>query len=180
MGAYSNSSYSADEVEERPKSVQAVYLTGLPKTLLGAAVAPMTVPAPVRMNATVVGHWDGDSFYVKLPLGVYGLMVEKQLIRVIGCAARERGEEGGIPAREALKVRPGMTVGSPVVLTAILPSQTSLQNDKFGGRLDAVVTYLAADGIPHDLGSDLIAEQWAVPWNGVGVQPKPPWPRTVP
>ncbi len=156
------------------------YLEGLPKSLIGAAIAVPPIPAPVRMNATVVGHWDGDSFYVKLPWGVYGIVIEKQLIRVIGCGARERSDPGGIEAREALKVRPGMTVGSPVVLTALLPNQVSIQNDKFGGRLDAVVSYRAADGVPHDLASDLIAEQWAVPWNGVGEQPKPPWPRTVP
>ncbi len=155
------------------------YLEGLPRSLIGTALAPPPVPAPVRMNATVVGHWDGDSFYVKLPLGAYGIVIEKQLIRVVGCAARERGDEGGIPAREALKVRPGMTIGSPVVLTAIIPNQMSLQNDKYGGRLDAVVTYRAADNTPHDLAADLIADQWAVPWDGVGVQPKPPWPRTI-
>ncbi len=156
------------------------YLEGLPRALIGAAIAVPPIPAPIRMNATVVGHWDGDSFYVKLPFGVHGVVIEKQLIRVIGCAARERSEEGGIEAREALKVRAGMTIGSPVVLTALLPNQASLQNDKFGGRLDAVVSYRAADGTPHDLAADLIADQWAVPWNGVGAQPKPPWPRTTP
>ncbi len=156
------------------------YLEGLPRALIGAAIAVPPIPAPVRMNAIVVDHWDGDSFYVRLGIGIHQLEVRKQLIRVIGCAARERSDEGGIPAREALKVRVGMTVGSPVVLTALLPNQMSLQNDKYGGRLDAVVSYRAADGVPHDLASDLIAEQWAVPWNGVGPQPKPPWPRTVP
>ncbi len=155
------------------------YLEGLPRHLIGAAIAVPPVPAPVRMNATVVGHWDGDSFYVRLPFGVHGVVIEKQLIRVIGIAARERSDPGGIEAREALKVRPGMTVGSIVVLTALLPNQLSLQNDKFGGRLDAVVSYLGGDGVPHDLGSDLIADQWAVPWNGAGEQPKPPWPRTA-
>ncbi len=149
------------------------YLEGLPRALIGAAIAVPPIPAPVRMNAIVVDHWDGDSFYVRLGIGIHQLEVRKQLIRVIGCAARERSDEGGIPAREALKVRVGMTVGSPVVLTA-------LTDDKYGGRLDAVVSYRAADGVPHDLASDLIAEQWAVPWNGVGLQPKPPWPRTVP
>jgi hypothetical protein len=148
------------------------YLETLPKALIGAAVAPPPVPAPVRMNALVVGHYDGDSIYVKLGIGIHKLTVEKQLIRAIGIACRELGEPGGIEARDALKVRPGMTVGSPVVLTAI-------KDDKYGGRLDAVITYVGPDGIPHDLAADLIAEQWAVPWNGAGTQPKPPWPRTV-
>jgi endonuclease YncB( thermonuclease family) len=148
------------------------YLEGLPKALIGAAIAVPSIPAPVRMNAIVVDHWDGDSFYVRLGVGVHKLMVEKQLIRVIGCAARERSDPGGIEAREALKARPGMTVGSPVVLTA-------LTDDKYGGRLDAVVSYRGGDGVPRDLAADLIADQWAVPWNGVGEQPKPPWPRTV-
>jgi endonuclease YncB( thermonuclease family) len=149
------------------------YYYALPKALIGPAAAPPPVPAPVRMNAVVVDHWDGDSFYVRLAIGVNRLSVEKQLIRITGCAARERADPGGIEAREALKKRPGMTVGSPVVLTALM-------DDKYGGRLDAVVTYVASDGTPHDLATDLILEQWAVPWNGSGIQPKPPWPRTVP
>jgi endonuclease YncB( thermonuclease family) len=160
--------------------LDAAYKMAMHADLVPAAVLPPSVPAPVRMNGTVVGHWDGDSFYIRLPLGIGGLVIEKQLVRLVGCAARERSDPGGIEAREALKGRPGMTIGSPVVLTALLASQMSLQNDKYGGRIDAVVTYLAADGTPHDLATDLIADQWAVPWNGQGAQPKPPWPRTVP
>jgi hypothetical protein len=72
-----------------------------------------------------------------------------------------------------------MTVGSSVVLTADREKALELPNDKYGDRLDAVVTYLAADGTPHDLVTDLVAAQWLAPWNGVGIQPKPPWPRTV-
>ena len=160
------------------RSVRAEYIHALPKHLMGSAVAPPPIPAPARMNGTVVGHYDGDSIYVRIPIGLYGLAIDKQLIRVIGIACRELGEAGGKETRDALKVRPGMTVGSPVVLTAVLANHTSLQNDKYGGRLDAVVTYLV-DGYPHDLASDLIAEGWAVPWNGSGIQPKPAWPRTV-
>lgn len=151
---------------------QTEYLYALPKALMGSAVAPPPIPAPIRMNAMVVDHWDGDSFYVRLEIGLHKLVIEKQLIRVTGIAAREKADPGGIEARESLRNRSGMTVGSPVVLTA-------LKNDKYGGRLDAVVTFLAAPGAPHDLATVLIADQWAVPWSGVGVQPKPPWPRTV-
>lgn len=155
-----------------PLTPRQEYLSAVPTRLFGAVVAPISIPAPTRMNAVVVDHWDGDSFYVRLAVGINNLEIKKQLIRIIGCAARERSDPGGIEAREALKARPGMTVGSPVVLTA-------LTDDKFGGRLDAVVTYRSSDGTPRDLAADLIAEQWAVPWNGSGIQPKPPWPRTV-
>lgn len=152
--------------------LRSAYLNALPPQLVGTALASPSVPAPTRVNAVVVDHWDGDSFYVKMRTGVGGLVVERQLVRLLGCAAREKSDPGGLEARDALRDRPGMRVGSPVVLTA-------LKDDKYGGRIDAVVTYLAADGLPHDLATDLIAEQWAVPWNGAGVQPKPPWPRTV-
>ncbi len=146
------------------------YRLALPPDLRRDALQPPPVPAPIRMNAKVVDHWDGDTFYVELDFNVYGLFARRQLIRVVGLAAREKSKPGGIPAREALKVRLGMTVGSPVVLTGIKP-------DKYGKRLDAVVTCLGQHGVPYDLGSALIADHWAVPWDGQGEQPLPPWPR---
>ncbi len=146
------------------------YRLALPYDVRPAALQPMPVPAPVRMNGVVVGHWDGDSFYVELDFNVYGLFAKRQLFRVAGIAARETNMPGGKEAREALKVRLGMTVGSPVVLTGIRP-------DKYGKRLLAVVTCLGQHGLSYDLGSVLIADYWAVPWDGNGEQPLPPWPR---
>lgn len=159
-------------VEESPRSLRDRYVEALPKSLIGTALAPSSVPAPMRYNAVVVDHHDADTFYVNMSFGIFGLIAERQSIRILGMAARELSALGGKEARDALKKRPGMTVGSPVVLTAV-------NYDKWGGRLDAVVSYLAADGTAHDLATDLIMDQWAVPWNGQGTQPQPPWPRTV-
>jgi endonuclease YncB( thermonuclease family) len=161
------------------RTMQAAYLEGLPRGLLSAALAPPPVPAPIRMNGIVVDHHDGDTFYVRMSIGVYDLEVARQSIRLLGGAARELSDPGGKEARDNLKAMPGMTVGSPVVLTADRDSVLQLIEDKYKTRLDAVVTYLGPDKAPHDLVSTLIAQQWLAPWNGSGAQPKPPWPRTV-
>ncbi len=51
-----------------------------------------------------------------------------------------------------------------------------VEDYKFGGELVADVTVL-----PHgaNLVAELIAQQWAVIWDGNGKAPVPPWPRTV-
>jgi endonuclease YncB( thermonuclease family) len=146
------------------------YRLALPPDLRRDALQPPPVPAPPRMNGKIIGHYDGDSVYVEMDFQLYNLFARKQLIRAKGIAARELNLPGGKEAREALKVRLGMTVGSPVVMTGLKP-------DKYGNRLDAVITCLGQHGVPYDLGSALIADHWAVPWDGTGPQPLPPWPR---
>lgn len=146
------------------------YRLALPWSVRIAALHPDPVPAPQRVNGIVVDHYDADTIYVELDLQLFGLFARKQSIRVLGMAARELREPGGKEARDALKARPGMTAGSPVVLTMV-------GYDKYGGRLDAVVTFRDEFGVSRDLASALIADHWAVPWNGIGSQPKPPWPR---
>jgi len=47
---------------------------------------------------------------------------------------------------------------------------------KYGDEWMAQVTL--ADG--RDVTALMVAGQWAAPWTGVGGQPLPPWPRTVP
>lgn len=49
----------------------------------------------------------------------------------------------------------------------------SVKPDKYGGRYLAHVD-LAGVG---DIAELLVAEGWAVPWDGRGPQPEPPWPR---
>jgi hypothetical protein len=148
------------------------YLTALPAEVRGAAAVPEPVPAPQRFNGTVVDHHDGDTFFADVNFEIYGLISHRMGIRLVGAAARELSDPGGKEARDALMARPGMTLGSPVVLTVV-------RYDKYGGRMDAVVSYRGADGKSHDLAADLIADQWAAPWDGKGKQPQPPWPRTV-
>jgi endonuclease YncB( thermonuclease family) len=69
-----------------------------------------------------------------------------------------------------LEARANLTLMLPVNTRVVL---TSVKDDKYGGRMDAVITL--ADG--RDLATVLVEESWAVAWNGVGKAPLPPWPR---
>jgi endonuclease YncB( thermonuclease family) len=129
-----------------------------------------TVPAEWQLNADVESVHDGDTFNVTVQWGKRRQDVH-QPIRLLGVAARELADPGGPEAAAALAGRPGLQPGDPVVLTTI-------KDDKFAPRWDCQVAYLV-NGVVRDLALDLIAEQWAVPWNGRGPQPKPPWPRQV-
>lgn len=126
------------------------------------------VPTPWRLNATVIAAHDGDTFTVLVDWGKRRYE-NKQPIRIIGIAARELDDPGGPEAADALARR--LPPGTPVVLATV-------KDDKYAPRWDCQVTYLR-DGHPRDLATDLIADGWAVAWNGRGVQPKPPWPRAV-
>lgn len=127
---------------------------------------PPSVPIPDWVNATVHDWHDGDTghFLVTGP-GGWTILWD---IRLRGCNARELDEPGGQQAHDALTAR--LPVGTPVVLADVGP-------DKFGNRQDAAVFYLGDDGTVRDLTADLIAEDWAAAWNGLGKRPVPPWPR---
>lgn len=129
--------------------------------------APSPIPAPFLYNATVIDWHDGDTGTFEIDRGVYEYA--RWSVRLVGCNARELAEPGGVEARDF--VRSLLPPGTRVVLATVKP-------DKYGGRLDAAVTFLL-NGTPTDLVSLLIAEQWAAPWDGRGSAPVPPWPRTV-
>lgn len=114
--------------------------------------------------ATVSRVIDGDTIVAILDLG-FDIAIRMNL-RFNGCNAAELSEPGGKEARDNL--------------TAMLPTGMNIAVrstgwDKYGGRADADITL--ADG--SDLVQTLISEQWAAPWDGKGVRPVPPWPRTV-
>lgn len=106
---------------------------------------------------------DGDTIQVLVDLDVFD---EWKLVRfrLLGCNAREKSMPGGEEARENLaQMLPrGTTVGV-----------TSVKIDKFGGRYDAIIAL--PDG--RDLVSVLVADGWAVRWDGRGQKPVPMWPR---
>lgn len=128
------------------------------------------VPAPEQWNATVdeVGGWhDGDTVRVIVDRGDGDF--SRWAIRLLGASCRELADEGGPEARDALAAL--LPAGTPVVLVDERP-------DKYGGRhLARVVVDLGAGSV--DLAEHLIAEGWALPWDGKGEQPKPAWPRAV-
>lgn len=126
-------------------------------------------PAPAYLNAWVIEFHDGDTGLFRVDRWMRDYSTWS--VRLIGCGARELADPGGREARDALTAR--LPAGTPVVLGTAKP-------DKYGGRIDARVYY--TDRVLNaivDLSEVLIAEQWAARWNGVGVQPKPPWPRTT-
>jgi hypothetical protein len=109
---------------------------------------------------------DGDTIYVTVDWGK-GRCDLNQPIRLLGCAARELDDPGGTQARDNLALL--LPAGSWVGLATV-------RDDKFAPRWDCQVAYLA-DGHLMDLATVLCLDYWAVPWNGRGAQPKPPWPR---
>jgi micrococcal nuclease len=116
-----------------------------------------------RYKATVVRVVDGDTVVMDVDLG-FGVWMRAQAFRLLGLNARERAEIGGAEATANLEKR--LPVGAGVTVT-------SVKNDKYGGRYDAVI--LLADGA--SLNSELIHDGWAAAWSGAGTRPVPPWPR---
>lgn len=126
-----------------------------------------TVPTVAAYNATITHVHDGDTYTVEVATWL-GETVETN-VRLLGCNCAELGTPSGNAARDYVTAL--LAAGTPVVLTHV-------DNDKYGGRTDATVTFLL-NGVVTDLADHLIAEQYAAAWNGSGKQPVPPWPRTV-
>lgn len=128
---------------------------------------------PFAYNAQVLAIGDADTIDVRVDFG-RRRYEEPVPVRVLGMAAREvphpgkEGDPGGIEARDAL--RELLPVGTWVALY-------SAKDDKWGGRWLAHVHFRDATGTVVKVADVLIAQGWAVAWNGKGVQPKPPWPR---
>jgi endonuclease YncB( thermonuclease family) len=124
------------------------------------------LPAPTLLNAEVTDVHDGDSFTVDISWG-RRRFDHKIPIRLLGVNAAELDMPGGREAAENLELL--LPFGTPVLL--VDPT-----DDKYAPRLDAEVIYFSASGL-RDLSTDLVALDWAAPWNGNGPKPVPPWPR---
>lgn len=120
--------------------------------------------ATFNYAGTVIVVEDGDSISAALDLGLH--VWSHTPLRLFGCNARELKQPGGPEARDNLRAL--LPPGTPIAVT-------TLGEDKYGARWQARVKL--ADGT--DLVTQLIAQQWAAPWNGQGAKPVPPWPRTV-
>lgn len=113
-------------------------------------------------GSKVVEVLDADSVRVDLDLG-FGIHWEV-LCRLHGVAGREKSDPGGPEARTHLM---------EMLPVASLVDVLSVKWDKYSGRVQAVL-FVTATHI--DAGAQMIADGFAAPWDGKGVQPKPPWP----
>lgn len=116
-------------------------------------------------QAYVVRVIDGDTVVLDIDLG-YHSWQRDQSHRLAGCNAWEKATVAGAAARTNL-------IG--LLPTGLEVSVRTVKPDKFGDRYDAYITL--PDG--RDLTFLLIAEQWVAAWDGKGLKPVPPWPRTI-
>lgn len=117
-----------------------------------------------RYAADVVRVIDGDTVVLDVDLG-FGVWLHAQNFRLLGINAREKTAAGGAAARANLTAM--LPAGTRLVVTSVKP-------DKYGGRYDGALTL--ADG--RDVSRELIVTGWAAAWDGNGVKPVPPWPRS--
>ena len=136
----------------------------MPETLaqLTKAAAAKTW-AFTRADVVRVIDPDNVELDVIMDVGFNDSVTRRRSFRLFGLNANESGDPGGREATANLTRL--LPVGTRVRLESVKP-------DKFGGRYDAVL--YANDVSVNQL---LIDTHWAVPWNGKGIKPKPPWPR---
>lgn len=131
---------------------------------------PLSTPVPDETHTyriVVARVVDGDTLIADLLLGYGGLSAANRRMRLAGCNAWERNTLAGAAAATHLvdRLPAGIEATVRVVSETVDPH----------GRL--LVTVRLDDGV--DLVEELIAQQWAARWDGRGVAPVPPWPRTV-
>jgi endonuclease YncB( thermonuclease family) len=111
---------------------------------------------------TVIDVHDGDTVKIDIDHGM-GIWSRGVLLRLIGIAARELKDPGGVEARDHLRLF--LPVGSVVAVT-------SFGWDKFGGRIVGTIHLPSGESAQ----ARMIADLYAVAWDGKGRQPVPAWP----
>lgn len=114
-----------------------------------------------RYKAKVVNIHDGDTMTLDVDLGFY--ITVRMLCRLHGLNARELSEVGGPEARLTLEAL--CPYGSDVEVQSITV-------DKYAGRFDAIVL----NTLGLDVNEIMIEDGYAIPWDGKGKKPVPPWP----
>ncbi len=135
---------------------------------------------PIAVPVLVLRAIDGDSVSVGISDRIggwdFGLDGHGLSLRLRGINCRERYDPGGPEA----KARTAELLGCGAVPPRALPFPLTTTHDaslhgvdKYGGRI--VADLRLADG--RDLADVLVAEQWAIRWDGRSPMPVPPWPR---
>lgn len=123
-------------------------------------------PAPYVYNGVLERVIDGDSVVVLADRGMRDY--SRWTVRLAGIAARELGEPGGVEAAQMLGTM--ARTGAPCVLATVKP-------DKYASRVLATVWVPGFERHkPLDVAASMVYRGYAVPWDGRGAQPKPPWP----
>jgi len=117
----------------------------------------------VKMRSTVAAR--AKALDVDLGFNVHrtpdGVVLERQSVRLLGCNAPELATPAGKAALAYIETL--VKIGDLVTLV-------SHGWDKYGGRIDGVVTL--TDG--RDLAQAMVAAGQAAAWDGSGAKPVPP------
>lgn len=141
--------------------------------------------APVAYPALPIRAIDGDTVAFALYLGRgqwdFGLDDLGVVVRVLGINTREIAMPGGKECRAYVAGLLGVDPAGGPPATLPFPFRKDhrvhlIRPDKYGGRFLGHVTYPPGT----DLATQLLAENWAVPWSGTGTAPIPAWPRITP
>lgn len=145
---------------------------------MGAGVTVRAAAFPRRYPMVVVSVTDGDTVKAFLDRGGDDWWLVK--VRLHGIACRESHDDGGPEAR-AYTTGLVASITPPTLPDMFLPRWQggceALKWDKYAGRVQGRVWI---PGSPVDVSTVLVSVGYAVPWDGNGTQPKPPWPIPVP
>lgn len=111
-------------------------------------------------SARVIRVIDGDTVIVDVDLGFYVWV--RMSCRLAGINARELHAPGGPAAGAHLA---GLLPEGGLVTVG------SVRADKFAGRFDGVIRFNG-----EDINQRMVADGFAVRWDGSGTAPVPPWP----
>lgn len=126
----------------------------------------------------VIAVTDGDTAKCFLDRGADDWFLTAVRISGVdtGIAARERSDPGGLEARNHLAglLMPMMPATPSQIFMSLYQGKcASMAWDKYAGR---IIGALWPPGALVDVGTQMIRDGYAAPWDGRGTQPKPPWP----
>lgn len=139
------------------------------KPLIAICLALVAVPAAAAPPETVARVIDGDTFVLASKWSPYPLVWQ---VRILGIDTPEKGHLAKCPEEVEHSKKATAFATSLIMQAGGKATLTAVQHDKYGGRLDAIVT-LTVGRKKINLGDAMIAAGYARPYFGEG--PKPDW-----